>query len=149
MTFDPMPHLIKLIVIRCGQLLFPEEKDVTKLYKETLEKLGLNFYSTPLPSFFPDPPTSPVPPIGTGPPLIPPIECPTCKKISFFLHPLCRTCKEAEAGKYKTIFRCSECSFSEKSEKALVVWLREKNIPFPTGTKVSLGIKTLTDEGLK
>lgn len=41
MVFDPNPHHLRLIVIRCGQLLTPAEKNVTTLYEQTAPKLGV------------------------------------------------------------------------------------------------------------
>ncbi len=41
MVFDPNPHHLRLIVIRCGQLLNPMEKNVTVLYDDTAKKVGV------------------------------------------------------------------------------------------------------------
>ena len=41
MTFDPNPHHLRLVMIRCGQLQNPQERNVTTLYEEMTRKLGV------------------------------------------------------------------------------------------------------------
>jgi predicted amidophosphoribosyltransferase len=75
--------------------------------------------------------------------------CPVCRKKSYYLTSICRSCKESEGGKYKTVLECFECHHKEKSEDPIVVWLDKWKIEYKTQTKASLGIGTLTDEGVK
>ena len=41
MNFDPNVHRNRMLVIRCGQILYPGEKNLTKLYNDTMRKLGM------------------------------------------------------------------------------------------------------------
>lgn len=41
MSYDPKVHQIQLIVQRCGELLYPEERNLTKLIKDTYRRLRL------------------------------------------------------------------------------------------------------------
>ena len=89
-----------------------------------------------------------------GMPLIPFRECPKCGKESMEMLGLCPTCEEAkgengEPAKYKTKFVCKECSYSERSEKHMVIWLQEMGVNFGNQPKKDLGVRTITDEGIK
>lgn len=153
MAFNPEIHQIKLIVIRCGEALrrakgLPEERNITKLYREASQILGIPTIPTTtrdgdhLPA-----PHETLKPDGT--PVVPLRECPSCGKKSMQLFGLCPTCEDSEGGKYRTKFVCSECQYFKKSEKHMVIWLREMGVEFGNQTKQSLGIKTITDEGVK
>lgn len=139
--FDLCPHLIRLIVIRCGQLLFPEEKNITILYEKTASLIGLMAFQT----------TSSMQGNHLPAPheMAPARICPKCGKKTFEIFGLCPTCQESEGGKFRTLFECSDCHHKEKSEKPMVVWLQEMGVDFRTQSKSSLGIKTITDEGSK
>lgn len=147
MAFDPEIHQIKVIIIKCGQLLHPEEKDLTKLYKETSVLLGMPEIktSTADANHLPTPEES----ARQNPNSMWVAICPACGKKSYVLHPLCSTCKESEGGKYKSMFLCFECQHKEKFEKYSVQVATERGMRILTGTKRNLGIKTITDEGLK
>src|SRR4030067_453022 len=148
MSFDPCPHLIKQLIIRCGQLLHPEEKDITKLYLETTALLGMAPISTvattdgqgqfdagnsvsanrlPAPGEMKKP---------DGSWVVPRRNCSECGGINTtIIYPLCRSCKDAEGGTYKSMWECTECHFKERSEKAFVQWMDELGINTPTGRK--------------
>lgn len=150
MAFNPEIHQVKLIIIRCGHAIreatgLPKENNITTLYRDTSALLGIEMIETHtgqadhLPSV-----SESMADIG-----IPNMECPSCKKKTFQIFGLCPTCKDSEEGKYKTKFECSECHYSEKSEKHMVRWLQEMGIDFGNQSKKSLGIKTITDKGVK
>lgn len=169
-VFDPCPHLIRLILIRCGQLLYPEEKNLTVLVERVSEAIGLAPYQLAANQSFRMPDAS----MQTRQvsEAIKPLLCPKCGKESVRLFPVCHTCKElSEGGKFKTIWACKYlavdargtpimtpyglpaleegCGYMEKSEKSTTEWLNELGIKYENQTKRSLGIQTLTDEGVK
>jgi len=41
MAFDPKIHEVKFLIIKCGQLLFPEENNITELYSRASRALGV------------------------------------------------------------------------------------------------------------
>lgn len=150
---DECREIITKLVIEAGKIIrqlkgLPEEKNITELYKETAPLLGVE------------------PRTGTSrdartqdginkvkdkkrAPLMPLQKCPSCSKETMELKPLCRTCTDAEGGKYKTKWECSECGHKEKSEKFYIQWLKEKGVEWRGGMKKEIGIKTATDEVLK
>lgn len=152
MKFDPCEHKIRQIVIKAGKIIrllkgLPEENNITTIYRETAPLLGLQpiQLSSKIANSLPtieesarEDPNSPLVQI-----------CPKCGKKSYVLHPICKGCKDSEDGKYKTIFQCFECKHEEKSKEPMVVWLDRLGIDFRTQSKKSLGIKTMTDNGLK
>jgi len=154
MSFDRCAHDIKNILIQCGIALreakgLPEEKNITILYEEALIALNIPYIDThtgmadhlPSPAEMKD---------ENGKFIIPRRDCPQCgQKESVSLTSICLSCQDAEGGKYKTAWICNVCNFKEKSEKFLTQWLKEFNIVNPNGFKRDLGIKTLTDQGLK
>lgn len=153
MAFDANAQLLKLVIINCGREIrrakgLPEERNVTRLYEEASEMLGLPI----IPISSREMNHSPAPhemknPDGT--PSIPLRKCSQCGMEAMQLFGLCSSCEDAEGGKYKTLFECQVCHFKEKSEKQMLVWLRELGIEFGSQSKRSLGIKTVTDEGVK
>lgn len=145
MAFNPEIHQIKLIIIRCGELLHPEEKNITKLYEETSVLLGMPL----IPTSTADAGKLPSPAESMKEMGMPHRVCPQCGKETFQIFGLCASCQEAEGGKFKTLFECSECHFKEKSKKPIVVWLREMDWDFGNQSKRSLGIQTITDDGIK
>jgi len=158
MAFNPEIHQVKLIIIKCGKALreakgLPEEKNITTLYEEASAILGMPTISTTtqdadhLPA-----PHEMVRENGT--PIIPLRKCPRCGKEAMQMFGLCHTCKDAEGengeiGKYKVKFECKECQFQEKSDKPMVLWLQEMGVDFGMMSKKNLGIKTITDDGIK
>jgi len=158
MVFDPEIHKVKDIIIKCGRALrvakgLPEELNISILYEEASLALGLPLIATTtadanhLPA-----PHEMIRPDGM--PIIPLQKCPKCGKDSMEIFGLCPTCEDAkgengEPGKYKTKFVCKECSHFEKSEKHMVIWLQEMGVEFGNQSKKDLGIKTITDDGLK
>ncbi|RPI56016.1 MAG: hypothetical protein EHM49_01190 [Deltaproteobacteria bacterium] len=146
MAFNPDVHQIKLLVINCGKLLWPEERNVTTLYRKASEALGIPTIETTSASatHLPTPKES-----AQERPEKFASTCPKCGEKSYYIVSLCKSCKASEGGKYKVMFECYKCGYSEKSEEPMVVWLERLGIDFGTQTKKSLGIETLTDEGLK
>lgn len=152
MAFDPCEHKIRQIVIKVGKIIrslkgLPEENNITIIYNETVPLLGL--YPTQLSSkIVRNLPT--VEESAREHPDSPLVQiCPKCGKKSYFFHSICPKCKDSEGGIYKTIFQCFECKHQEKSKESVVTWLDRLGIDFRTQTKKSLGIKTVTDDGLK
>jgi len=158
MTFDPKIHEVKQILIKCGIALreakgLPIEDNITILYEEASIALGIPFIKTTtldanhIPS-----PHEMMNPDGT--PKVPLKKCPKCGKDAMEIFGLCPTCEDAkgengEPAKYKTKFVCKECTYSERSEKHMVIWLQEMGVEFGNQSKKELGVKTITDEGIK
>lgn len=153
MAFNPEIHQVKFIVIKCGEELrrakgLPEERNITTLYEEASAILGIPIIQTTTQ----DADHLPAPHEmikKDGMPMIPLRKCPKCEKDAMQIFGLCPTCKDSEGGKYRTKFLCTECQYSEKSEKHMVLWLQEMGVDFGAQSKESLGIKTITDTGLK
>lgn len=158
MVFDPCPHKITQTVLRAGAVIralkgLPEEKNITILYRETAQLLGipiLDLSSRDARKY----PSIAEMEKEDGSPLVPLQKCPKCEKYSMEMFGLCPTCEDAkgengEPGKYKTKFVCKECSYSERSEKHMVIWLQEMGVDFGNQTKKELGVRTITDEGIK
>lgn len=166
--FDPTPHLIRLILIRCGQLLYPEEKNISVLVEKVSEAIGLMPFQLAADHSF----RIQAPSQATATEAIKPHLCPKCGKATVRLFPICQTCVElSEGGKYKTIWACKYqavdargtpminqfglpflgegCGYMEKSEKGTTEWLEELKIPYQNQTKRSLGIQTITDKGVE
>jgi len=167
--FDPTPHLIRLILIRCGQLLYPEEKNISVLVEKVSEAIGLQpFQLAADHSFRVNSPQQRTMVVEA----IKPKLCPKCGKETVRLFPICQTCDElSENRKYQTIWACKYpkvdaggtpmfnqfglallgdgCGYMEKSEKGTTQWLEELKIPYQNQTKRSLGIQTLTDKGVE
>lgn len=156
MGFDPKIHDVKILIIKCGHLLYPDEKDVTTLYKKASSVLGVPEIQTtsiqadhlPAPHEMMKPETVME---GKSGYVIPRQDCPLCGgKNTVALVSLCTGCAEAEGGKYRTMWFCLSCQkHKDKSDKPMVKWLEELDIEFSNQTKKSLGIETFTDEGLK
>jgi len=48
------------------------------------------------------------------------------------------------------MWACLQCGkYKDRSEKAMVTWLEEFGVDFGNQSKKSLGIQTMTDEGVK
>ena len=154
MEFDPCPHQITQVVLKAGILIrqlkgLPEEKDITKLYNETAPLLGIvpQMMSAKTANHLPSPAEMKD---DKGKFIIPRKDCPNCgKEEGLLLTPLCKSCKDAEDGRYHTAWICSQCQHKEKSEKFFTQWLNELGVEIPEGAKQNIGIKTLTNEGLK
>lgn len=153
MVFDPCPHQITQIVLKAGAVIrqikgLPEEKNITILYNETAPLLGVAI--TPMNSqqadHLPAPHEMKKP---DGQPVIPLRECLKCGEKAMQIFGLCPTCEDSGGGKYRTKFVCSHCKHEEKSEKHMVAWLQEMGVDFGNQSKQSLGIKTITDDGIK
>ena len=53
-------------------------------------------------------------------------DCQRCgHQKSMQLRPLCGGCKEAQGGKFKTVWRCLKCGHEEVSEKGIAQWWKE------------------------
>jgi len=153
MVFDPCPHHITQIVLQAGAIIralkgLPEEKNITKLYQETAPLFGLpptqmnsmtaNHY-----------PTIEESEKELGAKWIPRKACPKCDAM-MILSPICQSCADAEGGKYKTGYKCVACGFvDDKSPLFFSQRLKEMGVEIPEGMKQNIGIKTITDEGLK
>ena len=154
MAFDPCVHLIKQLVIRAGGEIrkakgLPEELNITTLYNETIVLLGIDPIRTT--SEFTN--KMPAPHESTdknGKLVIPRKTCTECNEVeSMALHSLCKSCTDSEGGQFKTMWLCGKCGAKEKSNKFLVQWLDELGVEFSDGTKQDMGIKTVTDNGIR
>lgn len=158
MAFDLCKHQVTQIVLKAGAIIrelkgLPEERNITILYNEMAPLFGI--FPVQMNSGEADhlPKLQEV--IGNdGMPLVPLQKCHKCGKDSMEIFGLCPTCEDAkgendEPGKYKTKFVCKECGYSERSEKHMVIWLQEMGVEFGSQTKKELGVKTITDEGVK
>ena len=152
MTFDPCPHQIMQIVLKAGAIIrqlkgLSEEKNITILYNETAPLLGIAVQT--MSSKDVDHLPSPEESARAGQYVGPTKSCNQCSG-KMLLHPLCKACTDAEGGKYKTAWICMENKeHKEKSEKFFTQILNELGAEIPEGMKQTMGIKTLTDEGLK
>jgi hypothetical protein len=167
-NWDSCDYRIKEMAIKCGRLLFPDEKNITKVYEETCKLLKVPVMRTVVQAKKLDgtpynikavethinvPDHLPAPhemEDTTGHPLVPRRDCPECKeKDALALSPLCLSCKDAEGGKYRSVWFCTKCQYKERSEKAFVKWLDELGVDFTNQSKKAMGVQTMTDEGLK
>jgi len=147
MTFNIEEHIERQKIIKYGREKWPHEKNINKLYEMAAKEMGVevkiqnttkaNHLPTPQESAKENPHHSLVQ------------ICPECGKKAYTLRGLCRSCKDAEGGIYRTMFECFECKHKERSKEPMVVWLDRLGIDFKTQSKASLGIKTVTDDGLK
>jgi hypothetical protein len=162
--FNPEIHKVKNIIIECGRALrvakgLPEELNITILYEEASLALGLPL----IPTTTREANHLPAPYEMVGPngmPIIPRKDCPQCgRKDGLSLKSICPSCTDSEGGKYHTMYSCEEigpdrkpigCGFkTEKSEVFMVQRMSELNPNWQSGMKQELGIKTITDTGLK
>lgn len=139
MQLDPDQEKINRIIIKCGRLLFPEEKNVTTLLQKTSELLKIPVVSIPAPH------RSQIPAPPMPDPLFP---CPSCAANTLLIQDICPHCEESAGGKFHTKLICSACSFSELSPKFRIQWYNHFGFQFKTGLKTDLGIKTITDKGV-
>jgi len=153
MTFDPCPHQITQLVIKAGilrrkELGLPEENNITTLYDEMALLLGIVIAQMnsgmvdhlPSPAEMKD---------ETGKFVVPRKDCPKCGGTAV-LESICGSCKDAEGGKYKSGYKCEACQFvDDKTEEFFTQRLSRMGIEIPEGMKIALGIKTITDDGLK
>jgi hypothetical protein len=158
MAFDIKIHDVKQILIKCGRALreakgLPEINDITILYNEASRALGIPIIETTTldADHLPAPHEMMKP---DGMPEIPLRRCPKCGQESMQIFGLCPTCEDAkgengEPGKYRTKFMCTECKHEERSEKHMVIWLQEMGVDFGNQSKKALGIKTITNDGIK
>jgi len=159
MEFDLCKFQVNNVLVKAGKLIrqlkgLPEERDISKLCREAALLLGIPIEQT----LFTSKEASVLPRAqdisnGKNNFYIPRKDCPVCKaEKSLILVSLCPTCKDAEGGKYHSAWRCDnkECMATiDKSEKFITQALKDLGQEVPTGTKEELGIKTLTDEGVK
>lgn len=158
MAFNACEHQITQIVIKVGRIIrelkgLPEEKNITIVYDETAPLLGL------APKKQKSSDADNIPELkdmksADGMLMIPLQKCNKCGKESMEIFGLCPTCEDAkgengEPGKYKTKFVCTQCSYSERSEKHMVIWLQEMGVEFGNQSKKELGVRTITDDGIK
>lgn len=133
-----------MILIKCGEHLFPKEKDVTILLNKTAVLIGIppEILTSDKADHLPTPEESAREDPGSRFSLI----CPQCGKKAFVLSDLCPDCKASEFGKYKSKLECYECKHLLISEKPVIIWLQESGEDFKMQTKKSLGIETITDK---
>jgi hypothetical protein len=159
MAFDLEIHNVKQILIKCGRALreakgLPSEKNISVLYREASEALGIPLIETTsvdadhLPA-----PHEMMSPDGNKF-VVPRKDCPQCGgKETIVLGPLCASCADAkdEEGniRYHTMWKCLSCDAKDRSEMFFSQWMTELGIEMPTGPKQALGIKTFTDAGMK
>lgn len=152
MKFDECEVRIKGVILKAGKIFREmkgqeEEKNITKLYIEAAEILGV------MPVFGRSTEAAALPALyekkgSDGKLLVPRKDCEKCGAVAeVVLYPLCRSCKEAENGIYHSSWECLKCKDKIKSKKFYVEWLREMGVEFESGLKVWLGIKTITDLG--
>jgi len=165
MAFDPEIHKIKDIIVKCGRALreakgLPEELNISILYEEASLALNLPLIVTTTREANHLP--APYEMVGSnGMPIIPRKDCPQCgRKDGLSLKSICPSCTDSEGGKYHTMYSCEEfgsftgkpigCGFkTEKSEMFMVQRMSELNPNWQSGMKADMGIKTVTDDGLK
>lgn len=158
MNFDPQVHKDRIILIECARIRrrlkgLPAEGNITVLYNEICEILGLPLaeISSKDADHLPAPHEMVMP---DGKKFKNPSKvCPKCGKTSF-LSDICQSCKDAENGKYRSGYICDErfdgCGFiDEKTHEFFSQRLSRMGIEVPEGMKNALGIKTITDEGIK
>ena len=145
--FNIEEHKERIRIINHGRTKWPQEKNITKLYQMACKDLGIEpkTISTSTASHLPTPEES----AKENPQSKFSILCPKCNKKSYVLRGICKGCKDAEGGVYKTMFKCYECNHVEKSKEPLVIWMQRLGMEFETQSKKSLGIKIVTDDGLK
>lgn len=158
MVFDPQVHqdrqtLIQVARIRRRLKELPEERNITVLYNEICEILGLPLaeISSKDADHLPAPHEMVMPDAKrfNNPSKI----CPKCGKTSFLMD-ICQSCKDAENGKYRSGYKCDEkfggCGFiDDKTHEFFSQRLSRMGIDIPQGMKQTLGIGTITDQGLK
>lgn len=152
MAWDICDHKLRDLIMRaekeCRRLENKEEeRNITTLYLDGCKRFNLaprQPKSTDV-SHLPTPEES-----GKANPDSPwVLLCPKCKEKSYVMYPICRSCKDSEGGKYRTMFKCFKCNHVDKSEKFFSQWISDMGLEMPTGSKKELGIKTVTNTGLK
>jgi len=131
---------INSILIRCGGVLLPDEKNISVLLKYAGDKLMINpgrILSYGKREFVLNEDVGPL------------FKCSKCGEQKLVINSLCGTCKASQKGKFKSQVVCRGCGFTEVSVKFITEWYKEFGFEFKGGSKKELGIKTLTDEGLK
>lgn len=147
MEFDSQKHLERIRIIQHGRERWPQEKNITRLFEMASIELGIKnseMFTASREDHLPTPEES----AKINPESVWVRICPNCGKKSYVLRSLCPNCIESEGGKYKTKLICYHCNHAEKSNKFVAQWMNEWKIS-ASGTKQELGIKTITDEGLK
>lgn len=140
MNFDICSHNLNRLLIIIGKEKFPNIKDDTEAMMAASLAYGIPFQKqvsskgNKLPGIE-----------ETGPFFI----CPNCKEKGLVIYGLCKTCADAEQGKFQAKLVCKLCGHEEKSRKHIVTLFHEFGFDFKNGTKKELGIKTITDDGVK
>lgn len=147
MPFDLQQHKEKQKIINYARAKWPQEKNISKLLKMASNTLRLEIkqISSATATHLPSPEESAKQDPGNKFSF----PCPQCNKKTFILRSLCKGCKDSEGGRFKTILKCYECGYNERSEKPIVLWLQEIGIDFNMTPKKNLGVETITDEGIK
>jgi len=156
MKFDVCEHRIRNIAIRAAREIrkakgLSEEGNVTVLFEWIAPILGIPIvkFNSRMADHLPSPAEIKD---YRGEFIIPNKPCPQCGKTTF-LGSICQSCEAAEGGKYKSGYTCDEkrggCGLvDDKTDEWISQRLKRIGIKIPDGTKESLGIKTLTNDGL-
>ena len=154
MTFDACEHQVRQVVIRAAKEIrkargLPEESNITTLFNEIAPLLGVP--SVNLSSAQIDHLPAPHEMVNEkGRFVVPRKDCPKCGiEENMILSSICGSCADAESGKFHSAWLCPTCQYKEKSGKFFTQWLTELGVEIPTGHKQDMGIKTLTDDGLR
>ncbi len=144
MEFDTCSHQMNQLMIKAGRIFrqlkgMPIERNITVLLNEASALLGVQ------------PRLMDSSMMNKLPSILPRRNCQKCGGTeTVSLKDLCPKCADAEGGKFRSAWLCSQCGEKVKSEKAVSQWIEEFRIDIPEwATKKSLGIQTITDDGIK
>ena len=151
MAWDACKHLLKMVIINaereCQRLeKKSNEPNITLLYEAGSRRFGVDYIET---NSRDDAKKLPGPYDNESESRMPILKCPGCGKWSFKLYGICGGCKDSEDGKYHSAWKCDHCDYIEKTEKFQTQILNELGVDFGNVPKAKLGIRTITDEGIK
>jgi len=155
MAFNVCEHKIRILAIKMAKLLreakgLPDETNITVLYDWVAPLLGLttdrlNSKDTnhlPIPGEIVD---------LSGKLIFPGKDCPKCgSKVSVFPTSVCANCEDWKNG-FRSSWTCftKGCGYKELLKIPYTQLLDEVAPGWKGGFKTDLGIKTITDEGIK
>lgn len=116
-------NIVEFLVLKLGELMFPDRKDDPGLADIVLESLG-----------FAVPPKKPE--LAR--------ECPICHGATLCL--LLHGHKFKPMGRFRTHWRCRDCRFEELSKLSTTQWLEKLGADYSLQTKLSLGIGIRPDQ---
>lgn len=138
-------QLLRLVMIRLGEVFEPGETDSYKLYEVAAKKLGLWADIQPVQT-----PAGPMVMPGVPPmPKVPLQKCEKCGQESVAFVKICNGCKDSigpdgKTGHFKTMSRCGSCGDVKKSTMFLTQVYDLFGIDYSTGR-----VPVKTDEGVK